>query len=69
MGLVKLGKGGKNKNMALKFKNGEEEQFSDDEQTRFKAYITRQFKKFIKNVNVKLKDKDCRKTGFNSNKP
>ena len=31
---------------------------SDDEDTKLKSYITRQFKKFIKNANVKAGDKD-----------
>lgn len=37
-------------------------------QTRLKAYIMSQFKKFIKNTSVLLKDKDHKKYSFNSNK-
>lgn len=69
MGLVKLGKGLKSKNMDLKVRDTEDEEFYEDKQTKFKAYITRQFNKFIKNANVKLKEKDRKKIGFNSNKP
>ena len=43
--------------MALKTKNDDNDESSDDEDTKLK-YITRQFKKFIKNVNVKVGDKD-----------
>ena len=55
--LAWVGKGGKDKNMALKTKNDDNDESSDDEDTKLK-YITRQFKKFIKNVNVKAGDKD-----------
>ena len=55
--LAWVGKGGKDKNMALKTKNDDNDESSDDEDTKLK-YITRQFKKFIKNVNVKVGDKD-----------
>ena len=50
--------------MALKAKNDEEEGSFEDENQKFKAYITRQFKKFIKNANVKVSDKDRKKSGF-----
>lgn len=55
--------------MALKIKDDEEEEEFDDELTKFKAYITRQFKKFIKNANVKMNEKDRRKIGFSLKKP
>ena len=64
LGLVRVGKGSKSKNMALKVKNDDKYESSEDEDTRFKSYITRQFKKFIKNVNVKASDKDCKQSGF-----
>ena len=41
MGLVQIGKGGKSKSMALKAIDDENEESSDDEQTKLKAYITR----------------------------
>ena len=40
--------------MDLKAKNDEEDESSEDENSNFKSYITRQFKKFIKNANVKV---------------
>ena len=57
--LVRIGKESKNKNIALKAKNDEE-----DENSRFKSYITRQFKKFIKNANVKSNDRDHKQPRF-----
>ena len=56
----KGGKGNKGKNMALKVKNDDNDESSKDEDTKLKSYITRQFKKFIKNVNVESSDKDRR---------
>ena len=56
--LTKLGKGSKNKSMALKAKSNETDESSDDEDSKMKSYITRQFKKFMKNANVKGFDKD-----------
>ena len=54
LGLVRIDKGSKSMNMALKAKNDEEDESSKDENSKFKSYITRQFKKFIKNANVKV---------------
>ena len=34
----------------------------DDEDSKMKSYITRQFKKFMKNANVKGFDKDCKQS-------
>ena len=64
LGLVRVGKGGKGKNMALKTKNDDNNESSDDEDTKLKSCITRKFKKFIKNVNVKVGDKDCKQFAF-----
>ena len=58
LGLARVGKGSKGKNMALKTKNDDNDELFDDEDTKLKSYITKQFKKFIKNVNVKAGDKD-----------
>ena len=44
--------------MALKAKSNEKDESSEDEHSKMKSYITRQFKKFIKNANVKGLDKD-----------
>ena len=44
--------------MALKAKSNETDEFSDNEDSKMKSYITRQFKKFMKNANAKRFDKD-----------
>ena len=44
--------------MALKAKSSDTDEFSDDEDSKMKSYITRQFKKFMKNANGKGFDKD-----------
>ena len=44
--------------MALKAKSNEKDESSKDEDSKMKSYITRQFKKFIKNASVKGLDKD-----------
>ena len=64
LGLARVGKGGKGKNMALKTKNDDNDESSDDEDTKLKSYITTQFKKFIKNANVNASDKDSNQTAF-----
>ena len=64
LGLTRVGKGGKGKNMTLKTKNDDNDESSDDEDTKLKSYITKQFKKFIKNVNVKIGDKDPNQSAF-----
>ena len=43
--------------MALKAKSSDTDESSDDEDSKMKSYITRQFKKFIKNANAKGFDK------------
>ena len=58
LGLTRLGKASKVKNVALKAKSNEKDETFEDEDSKMKSYITRQFKKFIKNVNVKGLDKD-----------
>ena len=52
----------KGKNMALKVKSSETDESFDDEDSKMKFYITRQFKKFMKNANGKGFDKDCRQS-------
>ena len=44
--------------MALKAKSSVTDKSSNDEDSKMKSYITRQFKKFIKNANAKGFDKD-----------
>jgi len=58
LGLTRVGKGGKGNNMALKIKNDDNDESSDDEDTKLKSHITRQLKKFIENANVKAGDRD-----------
>ena len=50
--------------MALKTKNDDNDESSHDEDTKLKSYITKQFKKFIKNANVKASDKDRKQSAF-----
>ena len=58
LGLIRIGKSSKGKSMALKAKSSEIDESSDNEDSKMKSYITRQFKKFMKNVNAKGFDKD-----------
>ena len=44
--------------MALKAKSSETDESSGDEDSKMKSYITRRFKKFMKNANGKGFDKD-----------
>ena len=62
LGLTKIGKSGKGKSMALKAKSSDIDESSDDEDFKMKSYITRQFKKFMKNANGKGFDKDCKQS-------
>ena len=55
--------------MALKAKSNDMDESLEDEDFKVKSYITKQFKKFIKNANGKGFDKDCRQSNssqFNS---
>ena len=58
LGLTKIGKSNKSKSMALKAKSSDTNESSDYEDSKMKSYITRQFKKFMKNANAKGFDKD-----------
>ena len=58
LGLTRIGKSSKSKSMALKAKSSDTDKSSDDEDSKTKSYITRQFKKFMKNANAKGFDKD-----------
>ena len=49
--------------MALKAKSSDTDESSDDEDSKIKSYIIRQFKKFMKNVNVKGFDKEDVRVG------
>ena len=48
--------------MALKAKSSDTDESLDDEDSKMKSYITRQFKKFMKNANGKGFDKDRRQS-------
>ena len=64
LGLTRIGKTGKGKNMALKAKSSETDESSDDEDSKMKSYIIGQVKKFMKNANGKGFDKDRRQFSF-----
>ena len=56
--MTRIGKSSKRKSMALKAKSSDTDESSDNEDSKTKFYITRQFKKFMKNANMKGFDKD-----------
>ena len=56
--LTRIGKSGKSKSMALKVKSSDTDESSNHEDSKMKPYITRQFKKFMKNANGKGFDKN-----------
>ena len=58
LGLIRIQKSSQGKSMALKAKSTDIDESSDDEDSKMKFYITRQFKKFMKNANAKGFDKD-----------
>ena len=62
LGLSRIGKSGKGKSMALKAKSNDTNESSDDEDSKMKSYITRLFKKFMKNANRRNFDKDRRQS-------
>ena len=64
LGLTMIGKSGKSKSksMALKAKSSDMDESSDDEDSKMKSYITRKFKKFMKNANGKGFDNDHRQS-------
>ena len=53
LGLTRIVKGNRSKSMALKAKSNETDESLDDEDSKMKSYITRQFKKFFKNASAK----------------
>ena len=62
LGLTIIGKSSKSRNMTLKAKSSDTNESSDDEDSKMKSYITKQFKKFMKNANGKDFDKDRRQS-------
>ena len=57
LGLTRIGKSSKSKSIALKAKSSDIDKSLDDEDSKMKSYITRQFKKFMKSANAKGFDK------------
>ena len=53
---------GKSNSMALKAKSSDTNESLNDEDSKMKSYITRKFKKFMKNANGKSFDKDRRQS-------
>ena len=51
--LTRIEKSSKSKSMELKAKSSDIDESSDDEGSKMKSYITRQFKKLMKNANAK----------------
>ena len=64
LGLSRIGKSSKSKSMTLKAKSSDTDESSDDEDSKMKSYITKQFKKFMKNANGKGFDKGHRQSSF-----
>ena len=62
LGLSRIGKSGKGKSMALKVKSSDTNESLDDEDSKMKSNITRQFKKFMKNANGRNFEKDRRQS-------
>ena len=58
LGLTRIRKSSKSKSMALKAKSSDTDESFDDEDSKMKSYITRQFNKFMKNADTKGFDKD-----------
>ena len=56
--MTRIEKINKSKSMAFKAKSNDINVSSNDEDSMMKSYITRQFKKFMKNANAKGFDKD-----------
>ena len=64
LGLSRIRKSGKGKSMALKAKSSDIDEFSDDKDSKMKSYITRQFKKFMKNASGRNFDKDRKQSSY-----
>ena len=56
--MTRIRKSSKGKIIALKAKNSDIDESLDNEDSKMKSYITKQFKKFMKNANAKGFDKD-----------
>ena len=62
LGLTRIGKSSKSKSIALKAKSSDTDESSDNDDSKMKSYITKQFKKFMKNANGKGFDKNRRQS-------
>ena len=62
LGLTRIGKSSKGKSMTLMAKSSDIDESSNDEDSEMKSYITRQFKKFMKNANAIGFDKDYKQS-------
>ena len=62
LGLTRIGKSDKSKSIVLKTKCSDTNESSDDEDSKMKSYITKKFKKFMKNSNRKGFNKDHRQS-------
>ena len=62
LGLTRISKTGKGKSTDLKAKSSDTDKSLDDEDSKMKSYITRQFKKFMKNANGKGFNKGYRQS-------
>ena len=57
LGLLRIGKSRKGKSMVLKAKSSDTDESTEDEDSKIKSYIMRQFNNFMKNANAKGFDK------------
>ena len=57
LGLTRIRKSSKSKSMDLKVKSSDTDESTEDEDSKIKSYIMRQFKNFMKNANAKGFDK------------
>ena len=62
--LTRIGKSSKSKSMALKAKSNGTDESLEDEDSKMKSYIMRNFKKFMKKANTKGFDKDRKQSSF-----
>ena len=62
LGLSRIGNSGMGKSMTLKAKSSDIDESFNDEDFKTKSYITRQFKKFMKNANGRNFNKDRRQS-------
>ena len=68
LGLIRIGISSKSKSMALKAKSSNIDESSDDEDSKMKFYITKQFKRLMKNANAKGFNKDHRQLSSSQSK-